>query len=126
MMMVLPQRVALLTGGILIYGIAIIVNIYAYVRILIIAFSEGIGHGVGCLLCGLYTLIYCFMRWDRCGSFFLMMVATNVVSNLVGWALQAGLGGAEQEAYVPAPLPAAVARADFDCLPPAILKRGLA
>jgi hypothetical protein len=128
MMMVLPQRIALMTGGVVMYGLAFVVNTYAWVRVLIIAFTEGIGHGIGCLLCGLYFLIYCFMRWDQCGAYFLMMVATNVVSNLVMWALQASGMGGEEEAFVPPPPPpaAAVATADLDWQPPTLWKAGVA
>ena len=122
MMMVLPKSIALMTGGIIMYGIAIVVNTYAWVRVLIIAFTESVGHGVGCLICGLYFLIYCWMRWDQCGGYFLMMVATNVVANLVMWSIQAGFGMDEEEAYVPPPPPPAVARSDFDWAWPALLK----
>ena len=128
MMMVLPQRLALMTGGVVMYGLAFVVNTYAWVRVLIIAFTEGIGHGIGCLLCGLYFLIYCFMRWDQCGGYFLMMLATNVISNLVMWALQASGMGGEEEAFAPPPPPppAAVAEAGFDWQPPSLLKAGAA
>jgi hypothetical protein len=126
MMMLLPRQVALMTGGVVMYGLAFIVNTYAWVRVLIIAFTESVGHGIGCLICGLYFLIYCWMRWDQCGGYFLMMVATNVVSNLVMWAIQAGAGmGGEEEARVPPPPPpppAAIARADFVWPHPALLK----
>jgi hypothetical protein len=105
LMMVLPQRVALMTGGVLIYGIVIIINIYAWVRILIIAFQESPGHGVGCLLCGLYMLVYCIMRWEKCGGYFLMLFATNVIGNILAFAfgaVAAKVGNEEIQAHVPA------------------------
>jgi hypothetical protein len=106
----LPPQIALLTGGILIYGIALIVNLYSVVRILIIAFTEGIGHGIGCLFCGLYMLVYCFMRWDQCGGYFLMMFFTNIITNLIAFILQLVLATSadDEEAYIP-PLPEATA-----------------
>jgi hypothetical protein len=125
MMMVLPQRIALLTGGIILYGIAVIVNLYASIRILIIAFSESVAQGLLCLLVPCYMLVYIFMHWDTCGGYFLMSVAADVVSNLVAYCLEAGLGGGEQQALIPKPLPAAVARANFDWQPPPLLKPGV-
>lgn len=98
LMMVLPQKTALMAGGGVIYLIVIVVNIYAWIRILIIAFHENIGHGIGCLLCGIYMLVYCIIRWDRCGGYFLMLVATNVIGNIVAFAFAAVAGQMGQEA----------------------------
>ncbi|MDX1943809.1 MAG: hypothetical protein SFU86_00260 [Pirellulaceae bacterium] len=89
MMMLLPPRVALMTGGVVFYIVAVCVNIYSSVRILIIAFTEGIGHGIGCLLCGFYGLYYCITRWEQCGAYFLMGLAANVVGNILGVAFTA-------------------------------------
>lgn len=125
MMMILPQRVALLTGGIIIYSIAVIVNIYASVRILIVAFSESVAQGLLCLLVPCYMLVYIFMHWDTCGGFFLMSVAADVVSNLVAYCLQAGLG-MDEEVFIPRPPPAAVAQAGFDWQHPPLLKSAAA
>ena len=125
MMMVLPQRIALMTGGIIIYTLAVIVNLYASIRILIIAFSESVAQGLLCLLVPCYMLVYIFMHWDTCGGYFLMSVAADVVSNLVMYCIEAGMGGGEEEAFVPQPPPAAVAQAGFDWQPPPLLKAGV-
>lgn len=124
MMMVLPRQMALMTGGLILYSAAGIISLYAWIRIMMIAFSENVGFFLMVLLCGcLGTLIYSIMRWDRCAPYFLMMVAANVVSNLVGYAIQAGFMSGEDEGRVPTPPPpAAVARANADCLPPPLLK----
>jgi hypothetical protein len=120
-MMLLPKEIALYTGGFVLYGIALLINTYAWIRVLIMAFSEGIGLGLMALLtpCGLGWLIYCCMRWDRCGGFVLTLVATNVVCNLIMWALEAGLGEDEDAR---ARRPVAVAFAGFDCDRPAFLR----
>ena len=123
MMMILPQRVALLTGGVIIYSIAVLVNLYASIRILIIAFHESVAQGLLCLLVPCYALVYVFMHWDTCGGYFLMSVAADVVSNLVAFCLQAGLGMMkDEEAFVPTPPPTAVAQAGFDWQQPPLLK----
>ncbi|HEX5102963.1 MAG TPA: hypothetical protein VFV87_04090 [Pirellulaceae bacterium] len=125
MMMVLPQRIALVTGGVLMYGIAAIVSLYAQIRILIIAFTESVAQGLMVLLVPCYGLVYVFMHWDSCGGYFLMQVAANVVANLVGFTLEATLGGEEEARGAPPP-PAAVATADFDWQPPPLLRASLA
>jgi hypothetical protein len=115
-MMMLPPKVALMTGGVLIGGLASLINLYANIRIWIIAFTEGIGHGVGCLLCCFYQLYYIATRWDQCGGYFLMALGANVLGSLVQGALTLGLSVMEEEEEAavdpPDPRPAAVAVAE--------------
>jgi hypothetical protein len=130
MMMVLPQRVALMTGGILLYTLAFFVHLYAIIRIWMVAFIEdGVGTGIavviGTFICGLGLLIYIFMRWDRCGAYFLIMLATDVVTSLIEGAIIANMGG-EEEARASRPPAAAVAAAGFDWQPPQLLKADIA
>jgi hypothetical protein len=117
MMMFLPQKIALMTGGVILYGAAICVNFYAAVRIIIIAFSESVLQGaavlIGNFICPIYNLYFIITRWDQCGTYFLMMLATNVVANLVWFSLEAvlgAMGGDEPQGFVPERPPAAVAR----------------
>jgi hypothetical protein len=49
--------------------IGTMIQLYANIRILIVAFTEGIGHGIGCLLCGCYDLYYVITRWDVCAGY---------------------------------------------------------
>jgi hypothetical protein len=114
-MMMLPPHIAMLTGGILLWGVASIVNLYAVIRILIIAFTEGVGHGVGCLICGLYYLYFVISRWDQCGGYFLMAFGSNIVAGLVQGALTFGLSMMEDEEAAidpPDPRPVAIAMAE--------------
>lgn len=113
-MMVLPQDTALMTGGIIMYGLAIVVNLYAHIRILIIAFNESVTQGICVLLVPCYEFIFIVMHWDQCGGYFLMSLATNIVSQLVAFALQSQLGGDDEEAYRLDPPPPAVAKLDID------------
>jgi hypothetical protein len=114
-MMILPKHIALATGGVIIWGLCVVVNIYATIRIYMIAFNESVGEGVMCLICGLYQLYFIFTHWDQCGGYIIMQMGTNIVSSLVQFALEASLGGMEEEeAYRLDPLPPAVAKADFE------------
>jgi hypothetical protein len=127
MMMLLPQRIALLTGGIIMYGLAVGINFYAFVRIVMVAWSESPVQGLMVIFVPCYGLVYVFMHWDTCGGYFLMSVASDVVSNLVMYCIEAGLGGGgEEEGFIPKPPPAAaVARAGFDWERPPLLKGGV-
>jgi hypothetical protein len=49
--------------------IGAMIQLYADIRILIVAFKEGIGHGLGCLLCGCYSLYYIITRWETCAGY---------------------------------------------------------
>jgi hypothetical protein len=115
-MMLLPREIALATGGVIIWGLCIAINIYATIRIYMIAFSESVTEGVLCLVCGLYQLYFIFTHWDQCGGYIIIQMATNIVSSLVQFALEASLG-MEEEAYRLDPVPPAVATADFDYHP---------
>jgi len=109
-MMMLPQETVLRVAPFIIYGLAALVSLYASIRIWIIAFEEGVGHGIGCLVCGLYMLVYCIMRWDRCGTLFLMMFFSNLIANIaafgMGYMLEQMEGG--EDARLSRPPPALV------------------
>jgi len=57
-----------------------LVGLYANIRILIAAFKENIGHGLGCLVCGIYQLYYIITRWDSVGMYFLMSLGTGFLA----------------------------------------------
>ena len=123
-MMLLPQQVALATGGVMLYGAAVIISLYAKIRILIMAFSEGMGQGLCVLLIPCYDIIYVFMRWDQCAGYVLMVVAANTVANLVWYCMEAGLLHAEEEkdAYNFRKNPNAAVCIDHDWRPVQLLK----
>lgn len=125
-MMLLPKAVALTTGGFIIWGLCIAINIYATIRIYMIAFNESVTEGVLCLVCGFYQLYFIFTHWDQCGGYVIIQMATNIVSSLVQFALEASLGGMEDEAYRLHPAAPAVAMADFDYHPIPLRKADVA
>jgi hypothetical protein len=57
-------------------------------------------------------LVYCIMRWDRCGTLFLAMFFANVISNIaafgIGYMVESMENPDESRAY-PDPRPAALA-----------------
>lgn len=65
----IPHGNALQIAGAVGAFVGLMIQLYANIRILIVAFKEGIGHGIGCLLCGCYDLYYVITRWDMCASY---------------------------------------------------------
>jgi hypothetical protein len=106
-MMMLPQETVLRSAPFIIYGLAELVSLYAWIRILIIAFEEGVGHGIGCLVCGLYVFVYSIMRWDRCGTLFLMIFISNFLGGVawvgMGYMLEQMEGGDDARLSQPRP-----------------------
>lgn len=109
MMMLLPKGVGLyVAGGVLIFA-AIALNLYSVIRHLIIAFQENVAQGLLNLFVPFYYLFYVITRWDRVGTYFLMNLASNVMS-WAGWgAIYLGAymaSGQGEDAMLP-PQPAA-------------------
>ena len=79
-MMLIPKEYAMRGAGVVLIIAGIGISIFAYFRVVYIAFTENIGFGLMTLLlggCG--WLVYCIMRWDRCGGYFWMNFAGNGV-----------------------------------------------
>ncbi|MEX2175345.1 MAG: hypothetical protein WD872_13365 [Pirellulaceae bacterium] len=122
-MMVLPQRTALMYGGGMMWALTALLGFYAYVRLAMFAFSEGVGQGVMFLICGPYQLYFVFTHWGECGGYVLMWFGANVVNGLVQGVMMYTLTQEEEEAHRLDPAPAAVAQAGFDWRP-AQLRKG--
>lgn len=75
-MMLIPQKTAMTIAGFVVIGISVLLANYGYICILVVAFREHIGHGLGCLFFGLYAVVYSFMRWDLCAGPFLIWLAS--------------------------------------------------
>jgi hypothetical protein len=60
-------------------GLGGILAIIGYVWLLIAAFSESIGWGIGSLLCGIVALIYGVMKWDELKVPVILYVAGGVL-----------------------------------------------
>jgi hypothetical protein len=75
MMLALPGKTAIMYGGLTINTVCWLFQMYYGIRILMLAFEDGVVHGLLCLCtCGIYSLIYVFMHWDKCASYFLWSV----------------------------------------------------
>ena len=61
----------------------------SYVWIVVIAFRDHIGHGIGCLICNCYSLIYCVTNWEHCATPFCIQIVGGVA--FYGGAAMAGV-----------------------------------
>jgi uncharacterized membrane protein len=57
-----------------------------FIMILIEAFKKSVMWGIGCLICGIATLIFVFTNWDACKKGFLILLA-GVVLEMIGMFL---------------------------------------
>lgn len=114
LMMVIPQRQAIQAAGITVIGIGVLVGLYGWVRILIIAFQEHVGFGLMVFFLGcIGFLVYSIMRWEKCGGYFLMWLGGQIIQTVGYGALVLGnsLTLKDDAAYLPPPYvpPAAIA-----------------
>jgi len=79
MMLMLTLKSALFFAGVAVIVIAQMVNLYAFVRLVIVAFTESVVQGLLFLFVPLYSLFYIITRWDRCSAFFMMQLGAGVL-----------------------------------------------
>jgi hypothetical protein len=80
MMLLLPPATATSIALSFMLGGGVLLSFYAYVLILIVAFRDSAVQGLLIMFIPCYLFIYAIMKWDECGSPFLMMLG--------GWGIQ--------------------------------------
>lgn len=81
-MLMLPGHQAFQYGGVTIFAVAWLVSLYHSIKILIIAFTDNVVHGLACLFVPCYTLVYVIMHWDKCGAHFLWQLMMGFVAGI--------------------------------------------
>ncbi len=110
-MMMIPQESAVGMAGIVLTFAGVCLSLYGYVQILVVAFREHPGHGLGVLFCAPYFLYFLIVRWDQCGGAFFVWLGGQVIQ-VAGYGVMAlGVYFAGQDAQAALP----VAR-DLACL----------
>jgi hypothetical protein len=74
MMLLLPPALATSIALFFLVAGGGLLNFYGYVLILIVAFRDNVVQGLLIMFIPPYLLIYVIMKWDECGSLFLMML----------------------------------------------------
>ncbi|MGI8979639.1 MAG: hypothetical protein ACR2FY_10460 [Pirellulaceae bacterium] len=103
MMMMLPPKTATGVALWFLWGGGFLINVYASICIYIVAFKDNVVQGLLVLLVPCYILIYVIMKWDQCGSLFLLMLAgtgIQILSVVINVAIGLGLN---EEAQIPLP-----------------------
>lgn len=84
----LPRDQAVRMAGGCVIAAGSLGSAYFGIRILIVAFRESTACGLMCLFIPFYQLFYVISRWDMCGGYFLMSIATSCISG-IGWGMVA-------------------------------------
>jgi hypothetical protein len=71
-------------------GIGILLAFAGGIWILVMAFQESIGWGLGCLVCGVVTLVFAITHWEEAKKPFFLYVV-GVVLVVAGSALGGGM-----------------------------------
>jgi hypothetical protein len=103
------------------------IQLYADIRILIIAFKEGIGHGLGCFFCGCYGLYYVITRWDMCAGFVgLWCIGWGIgfFAQMMLYVAASFSGGEEQESSIQQPAPNYAVVQSFSIISVPLLRSG--
>jgi hypothetical protein len=85
-MSLLPRSTALVISGITWMSALGLALAYFHIKLIIVAFSEGVAQGLMYLFVPFYSLYYVITRWDNCGNLFLATIFLSMLWN-VGWAL---------------------------------------
>jgi hypothetical protein len=85
-MSLLPRSTAMVISGVTWMSVIGLANLYFQVKLIIIAFDEGIAQGLMYLFIPFYALIFVFTRWDKCSTAFLATIVLGTMWN-VGWML---------------------------------------
>lgn len=78
-MFMIPREKAFLISGYSLWGFAMLMEFYYYVRQVMVAFSESTACGLMFVLLPVYPLYYLITRWDKIGTFFLLQLGFTIV-----------------------------------------------
>jgi hypothetical protein len=116
MMLLLPASVATVIALGFLFGGGILMAFYAQICVYIVAFRDSVVQGLCVMFVPLYFFIYIIMKWDECGSLFLIWLGGQGIQGLavgVYFALAAGLNKKEAEFPIP-PRPVIALVRQFD------------
>lgn len=106
MMMLLPPHTA--TGVALMFlgGGGCLMALYAVICVYIVAFRDNVVQGLLVMFVPFYFFIYMIMKWDQCGSLFLLWLGgVGIIALAIGVTIAIGAGLAEPPGQSLAPRP---------------------
>lgn len=108
MMMMLPAATATYVAlWILIVG-GWMIQLYAWIFIYIVAFKDSVTQGLLVLFVPCYALVYVIMKWDQCGSLFLINLGGFGIQ-VLAWGVMVAIASMQEDAELPFPTRPAVA-----------------
>ncbi|MCE9528414.1 MAG: hypothetical protein K8R36_20410 [Planctomycetales bacterium] len=93
MMLLLPAAVATNVALWMLLGAGWMIQLYAWICIYIVAFKDSVTQGLLVFFIPCYAIIYVIMKWDECGSLFLINLGgfgIQILAAGVMWAISAG------------------------------------
>lgn len=82
MMMLLDSRVATVIALGVLFGGGTLMTAYAAIMVYVIAFRDSVVQGLCVLFIPFYFFIYIIMKWDECGSLFLIWLGGGFIQGL--------------------------------------------
>ena len=126
MMLLLPPAIATNIAIGFLFGGGVLMVTYSYICVLMVAFRDNVVQGLLVLLIPPYFFIYIIIKWDLCGSLFLLMLGGwGVIGVAILIYVAIGLG-LNKAAELPLPSRSAVALVHFtDELPLGIARKSV-
>ncbi|MFN0021085.1 MAG: hypothetical protein ACKVP0_22735 [Pirellulaceae bacterium] len=104
MMLLLPAEVATVIALGFLFGGGVLMALYAQICVYIVAFRDSVGQGLCVLFIPLYFFIYIIIKWDECGSLFLIWLGGQGIQGLAaGVFVAVGAGLNKKDAQFPMP-----------------------
>ena len=105
MMMMLPAKVATTIALIILFSGGVLMALYAQIAVIVIAFRESVGQGLCVLFVPFYFFIYIIMKWDYCGSLFLIWLGGQFIQGLAyGVYLGMSVFGGDENVHINIPV----------------------
>jgi uncharacterized Zn finger protein (UPF0148 family) len=107
MMMLLKPETATVVALMFLGSGGFLMSLYAMICIYVIAFRDNVVQGLLVMFIPLYFFVYMIMKWDQCGSLFLLWLGGQGIMGLaigVYFAIGAGLNKDPNAAWAPPPV----------------------
>jgi hypothetical protein len=72
------------TIGMILQVVGVVIGLVGGIWLLVVAFQESIGWGIGCLLCGLVGIIFAIQHWEKAKKPFLIEIGGAVLASIGG------------------------------------------
>lgn len=110
MMLLLPAKIATSIALIILFSVGVLMALYARITVIVIAFRDSVGQGLCVLFIPLYVFIYIIMKWDVCGSLFLIWLGGLSIQGIaIGAYFGIAAFGGKDDAHLNIPMRPAIA-----------------